>query len=247
MIQLDHVGLRFRKYGERRASLKQTVLNTVFRKSYGPKGEFWLYRDLNLCIEHGQRIGIIGANAAGKSTLLKLICGIYYPTTGRVHVAGRIAPLIELGAGFNLELSGIENIFLNGALLGFSPDQMRRKVDGIIEFAGLGNFAATPIKYYSSGMLLRLGFSIATDIEPEVLLVDELFAGGDAEFVDRAKQRMNKLLDSSHIVVLVSHDLNLIAQMCNRVIWLDHGGVMMDGRPEDVCQAYLSHKPAGTV
>ncbi len=237
-IALDGVSLRFRKYGEKRATLKQTVINAIFRRTYQTVGDFWLFKDLDLAVEHGQRLGIIGPNAAGKSTLLKLICGIFQPTAGRISVRGRLAPLIELGAGFNHELSGIENIYLNGALLGFGPSQMGAKIERILDFAGLSDFAQTPIKYYSTGMLLRLAFSVATDIEPEILLVDEIFAGGDAQFVAKATERMNKLMDSSHIVILVSHDLRLIQRMCNRVIWLDHGRIAMDGTARDVCRSY---------
>ncbi len=237
-IRLEEVSLRFKKY-EQRPTLKQTVLNTLFRRKYHAGGEFWLYRGLNLSVTHGQRLGIIGPNAAGKSTLLKLICGVYEPTAGRIHVAGKVAPLIELGAGFNPELSGQENIFLNGALLGFGPAEMKQKVDRIIEFAGLAEFAQTPIKYYSTGMLLRLAFSVATDVNPEILIVDEVFAGGDVEFVHKARNRMGELMDNSHVVILVSHELHLIRQLCNRAIWLDHGSIVMDGQPEEVCKEYL--------
>ena len=239
-VVLRGVGLRFKRYADKRPMLKQTVLNAIFGRKYSSTNDFWIFRNFDLSVRHGQRLGIIGSNGAGKSTLLKLMCGIYRASEGQVCVAGRIAPLIELGAGFNPELSGVENVFLNGALLGFSAGQMDRKVGRIIEFAGLEEFARTPIKYYSTGMLMRLAFAVATDIEPEVLLVDEIFAGGDAEFVAKAKARMNRLMDDSHVVVLVSHELKLIREMCNRAIWLDHGKVRMDGQPEEVCREYLA-------
>jgi ABC-type polysaccharide/polyol phosphate transport system ATPase subunit len=243
-IELENVSLRFRVFADRNPVLKQVLLNKIMRRKYvaSESEHFWLYRCLNLRFDHGERIGIVGSNGAGKSTLLKVIAGIYHPTTGTVSVRGKLAPLIELGAGFNPELSGLENIFLNGAFLGFSHDEMAKKVDPILDFAGLREFAKVPVKYYSSGMMLRLGFSIATDITPEILILDEIFAAGDADFRAKAQDRMNKLLDNSHIVVIVSHDMNLVQKICTRVIWIDHGIVVMDGDPGDVCGAYLSKR-----
>lgn len=239
-VALENVSLRFRKYGSHRPTLKQTVINKIFRRTYREVSDYWLFEGLNLRIEHGQRLGVVGANGAGKSTLMKLICGIYKPTSGAVRVSGQIAPLLELGAGFNPELSGTENVFLNGAMLGFGPSEMEAKLDRIIEFSGLQEFASTPIKYYSTGMLLRLAFSVATDIEPEILIVDEIFAGGDAEFVTKAKDRMMKLMDDSHIVITVSHDLKVIRDLCNRAIWLDRGRIVADGDPAEICKEYLN-------
>ena len=237
-IELASVSLRFRKYGDSGPSLKEAVLNWVFRHNYCRTTDFWIYRDLTLRIDHGQRVGIIGPNGAGKSTLLKVISGIYHPTAGMVRVTGNIAPLIELGAGLNPELSGRENVYLMGALLGFGPGIMETKVEGILHFAGLEEFAGTPIKYYSTGMLLRLAFSIATDVDPEILLVDEVFAGGDAEFVQKATQRMRRLMDASHIVFMVSHDMNLVRNMCSRVIWIEQGRIEADGKPDSICSQY---------
>ena len=240
MIDLEAVSLRFRKYGDSSPTLKQTVLNTIFRRSYGQVRDFWIFRDLAIQFRHGDRVGLIGANGAGKSTLLKVIAGIYHPTGGTVRVCGNVAPLIEFGAGLNPDLSGIENIYLNGALLGFRPREMAGKIQGILEFAGLNDFAQTPVKYYSSGMVMRLAFSIATDIDPEILLIDEVFAAGDAEFMGRATARMHRLLDTSHIVVLVSHNMDLIKDMCSRVVWLHEGRVRRDGDADSVCGEYLS-------
>jgi lipopolysaccharide transport system ATP-binding protein len=245
-IRLENVALRFRLYNDRSPFLKQFIINKVFRRTpMKAKSEFWIYDGLNLTIEHGERLGIIGSNGAGKSTMLKMISGIYYPTSGTVRVCGRIAPLLELGAGFNPELSGVENIYLNGAFLGFSHREMATKVERILDFAELREFSQTPIKYYSSGMMLRLAFSVATDMVPEILLIDEIFSAGDASFVGRARARMKSLMDTSHIVVLVSHDLNLIKEMSQRVIWLKKGKVEMDGDPATVCEAYLNEQVPG--
>lgn len=244
-IRLEGVSLRFRKYGESHPTFKKAVIDALFRRQDRQPDRTWIMFDkLDMGIEHGQRLGLIGANGAGKSTLLKLICGVYAPSVGQISITGRIAPILELGAGFNPEMSGVENIFLNGALLGFSRREMAAKVDRIFEFSGLRESASTPVKYYSTGMLLRLAFAIATDTDPEILLVDEVFAAGDAEFVTKAKARMRALIGASHIVVMVSHDLELIEQMCNRVIWLDHGRVVQDGDAREVCRAYLAHAHA---
>jgi ABC-type polysaccharide/polyol phosphate transport system ATPase subunit len=243
-VVLDHVALRFRVFADHSPLLKQFILNQVLgrNRQIQHHQDFWLYRDLNLTIEHGQRVGIVGSNGAGKSTLLKVISGIYHPTSGSLRIRGRIAPLIELGGGFNPELSGLENIYLNGAFLGFSHREMADKVDRILDFANLREFSQMPVKYYSSGMVLRLGFSIATDIVPEILLLDEIFSAGDAEFRVKAQARMHELLTSSHIVVFVSHDLAMVQEVCNRAIWIDHGLVVLDGAPREVCQAYVEKR-----
>ncbi len=242
-IDLANVSMRFRSYSDSLPSFKQTVLKKLLRRESSQRQEFWLYRDLNLTIEHGSRVGVLGPNGAGKSTLLKMICGIYHPTKGTIRVTGRVAPLIEIGAGMLPELSGAENIVLNGVLLGFRHREMLEKVDRIIDFAGLQEFRDMPIKYYSTGMLMRLAFSTATDIDPEILLIDEVFAGGDAEFVQRAKARMDRLLDDSNIVVLVSHQLDLINQVCTRAIWIERGQIVQDGEPRAVTEQYLESIP----
>jgi ABC-type polysaccharide/polyol phosphate transport system ATPase subunit len=236
-LAFEHVSLRFRKHWAGR-QFRQIALDALRRRAPPQTEEVWLYRDLSFEVTHGERVGLVGGNGAGKSTLLKVILGVYRPTIGRVLVQGRISALIELGAGFNPELSGAENILLSGTLLGFSPREMRVKTDRILEFAGLEESRNTPTKYYSSGMLLRLAFSIATDIEPEILLLDEIFAVGDAEFSKRAMQRMRELLDTSHIAVIVSHNLTLVQEFCTRVLWLRAGTIMEDGDPETVCRAY---------
>jgi ABC-type polysaccharide/polyol phosphate transport system ATPase subunit len=242
-IRLEQVGLRFRVYGHRFPSLKEALFNRLRRRERSDR-ELWLYHGLDLTVPSGCRLGVIGRNGAGKSTLLKMICGIYFPRLGRVSVQGRVAPLIELSAGLNPELSGEENVLLNGALLGFSRRQMLGKLDGILDFTQLRDQRHLPVKYYSNGMLMRLAFAVASDVEPEILLLDEVFSVGDAEFVLRARDRLNKLIDHSHIVIVVSHQLDLIQRMCNRVIWIDRGQVAADGAPDQVIAAYQQSVPA---
>jgi len=236
-LAFDRVCLRFRTHQSGR-QFRQIALDALRRKAPVRTDEFWLYRDLSFHIEHGERVGIIGGNGAGKSTLLKVVLGVYRPTSGRVSVRGSVSALIELGAGFNPELSSTENILLSGIFLGFKPKEMKAKTEQILDFAGLQGFRDTPIKYYSSGMLLRLAFAIATDINPEILLIDEIFGAGDAEFSGRAMNRMRQLLDTAHIAVLVSHNLTLIEEFCTRVLWLRAGTIVEDGDPHTVCRAY---------
>ncbi len=200
--------------------------------------EFDALKNLNLSFSGGDRVGIIGLNGAGKSTLLKMIVGIYPPQHGAIHVRGKVTPLIELGTGFDHELSGRENIYLNGALLGRSYKQMRAMEDAIIEFSDLEEKIDMPIKYYSSGMMGRLAFSIGTIMEPEILLVDEVFSTGDAQFVQKARVRMEQLISKSSVVVIVSHSMEHIIQFCNRVIVLDKGVVVGDGDPVDMVNYY---------
>jgi ABC-type polysaccharide/polyol phosphate transport system ATPase subunit len=244
-VCLDAVALRFRLYGDRFPSLKQAFFGRL-RGRRAPRTDFWLYDCLSLQLPAGCRLGLIGRNAAGKSTLLKMICGVYHPTRGAVRVRGRIAPLIELGAGMNPELSGRENVLLNGAILGLSRRQMLQKIEPIFEFAGLGDHRDLAVKYYSTGMLMRLAFAIATDVDPQVLLIDEVFSVGDAEFMARARQRLDCLVDQSHIVVVVSHQMEQIQRLCNRAVWLDQGRIAADGPPDAVIAAYTaSLTPAG--
>lgn len=241
-IELRGIGMRFRTFSSRRTGLKEALFNRIFRMKIRPRQqeELWALRDVDLKIEHGERVGILGRNGAGKSTLLKLMAGIYMPSAGRLEINGRVAPLTDLGTGFQPELSARENILLYGALLGFRRATLEQRVGKIIEFAQLEAFQEMPVKYFSTGMMMRLAFSAATDIEPEVLLIDEVFAGGDASFMVRARERMLQLIDQSRLLVLVSHNIGLIREMCNRVLWLDGGSIHMDGPPEEVCDRYLA-------
>lgn len=241
LIEVRGASLRFVTYTDKQYSLKRAVLDLVLRRE-GPKptNEFWALRDIDLTVRKGERLGILGSNGAGKSTLLRLLARIYTPTTGRVVVRGRVAPLIEMGAGFNPELSGRDNILLNGAMLGFRRRDMERKIEGIHAFTGLREFEGLPLKYYSSGMYMRLAFAVATEVEPDVLLIDESLGVGDAAFVDKAKARIHSLLDRSHVVIVVSHDMDALRQMCTRGVWMKKGRVVGDGPIDETVDRYLA-------
>ena len=209
--------------------------------------EFRALRGISMEFNDGDRVGIIGHNGAGKSTLLKAICRIYEPSEGSISVEGQIAPLLEIGAGFHTEFTGRENIYLNGTILGFSSKQLLEIEKEIISFAELEEFIDTPVKYYSTGMYLRLAFSIATAVHPDILILDEVFAGGDAGFVEKANSRMQEMIDKSSIMLLVSHDIELLKKYCNRVVWIDHGVVVQDGPAQEVLDCYVTSRGVGSV
>ena len=241
LSELNGVSLRFVNYADKQYSLKRAMLDLVLRReSDVPRGEFWALRDISFAIEQGERIGIVGGNGAGKSTLLRLLARIYPPTSGRIAIRGNVAPLIEMGAGFNPELSGTDNIVFNGAMLGFSKSEMLAKAAGIYEFTGLEEFADLPLKYYSSGMYMRLAFAIATEVHPDILLIDEALGVGDAAFVAKAKARLRGLVDRSKVVVIVSHDMDSLREFCTRGLWVQHGRVVADGPIEQVIDEYLA-------
>jgi ABC-type polysaccharide/polyol phosphate transport system ATPase subunit len=240
LVELRAISLRFVTYHDKQYSFKRSAIDLLLRREAPPaSNDFWALRDVNLRMTKGERVGILGFNGAGKSTLLRLLARIYTPTSGQLMVKGTVAPLIEMGAGFNPELSGHDNIMLNGAMLGIRPREMRKKIDGIYEFTGLREFADLPLKYYSSGMYARLAFAIATEVDPEILLIDESLGAGDVIFVDRAKARINELLDRSNLVVIVSHDLGSLNKMCTRGIWMHEGRVKADGPISDTITSYL--------
>jgi lipopolysaccharide transport system ATP-binding protein len=238
-IQTDSLSVKFRIYKNRNLSLKEFIVNRMFGQGERDRHtEFFAVNNLTLRIASGERLGIVGLNGAGKSTLLKTIAGIYFPHSGRIRINGRITPLMELGAGFDLEQTGYENIYLNGALLGFSPSEMKEKEQAIAEFSELGDFLNLPIKYYSSGMYGRLSFSIAAMTNPEILIIDEVFSTGDAHFVEKSSQRILQLVEQSQIVIIVSHNLDQIENLCNRVIVMDKGTILMDGKPKETLDFY---------
>lgn len=236
IITVDHVSMMFHMNRNRSTSLKEWLIDRVRgRLEYQ---DFFALQDVSLTVNRGEVIGVIGRNGSGKSTLLKVISGIYKPTVGKVVTAGRVAPMLELGSGFDYELSGHENIFLNGAILGFDEAFLKAKYDEIVEFSELDDFISQPIKTYSSGMLMRLAFSIATLVEPEILIVDEILAVGDERFQRKSHERMLQLMQGGATVLLVSHNIDQIRQLCHRALWLDGGHVMRCGEVNAVCDSY---------
>ena len=236
IITVDNVSVHFRMDKNHTTSLKEWVVS--FLKGKQQYEEFHALENVTFDVKRGEIFGVIGRNGAGKSTLLKVVSGIYKPTSGKAVSAGRIAPMLELGSGFDQELSGHDNIFLNGAILGFSEDFLKEKYDEIVAFSELGEFIHQPIKTYSSGMMMRLAFSVATIVEPEILIVDESLAVGDASFQQKSRARMLELMKGGTTVLFVSHTMSQIREMCDRVLWLDHGTVKMIGETQQVCDAY---------
>ena len=244
-ITVEKLSIKFRIYHDRSPSLKEYFANMFKSKVQNSHSDFWAVKDVSFEIKAGDRVGVIGHNGAGKSTLLKALCRVYEASDGSILVDGRIAPLLEIGAGFHPEFTGRENIYLNGSILGYSKQQIRKIEPEVIAFAELDEFIDTPVKYYSTGMYMRLGFSLATAIHPDILILDEIFAGGDAAFMVKAKKRMHDLIDMADIMIMVSHDHQLVKSLCNRVIWMDHGQVVADGAPDDIVDRYLAGKLNG--
>lgn len=236
MIQVDNVSMRFKLAHDRISSLKEYMTKLIKRELRHE--EFWALKNVSFNVSKGEVVGIIGKNGAGKSTLLKIISGILKPTKGSVTCSGSIVPMLELGSGFDHDLTGRENIFLNGAILGYGKEFLESKFEEILDFSELGRFIDVPIRNYSSGMLMRLAFSIATMVNPEILIVDEILAVGDAAFQEKSKARMMELMSGGTTVLFVSHSLDQIREMCNRVIWLDSGKIKMIGETQKVCDAY---------
>lgn len=238
IIKLENVNLLFKVWREKRI---KDILIPGSKKfnDFDKDGKVHAIRDMSLTINEGERVAIIGHNGAGKSTLLKMISGIYPPTSGRLTVEGRISSMFELATGFEMELNGWDNIYLRGLMLGETPNSIKLKMKEIAEFSELGEFLNMPVKYYSSGMFVRLAFSISTAIQPDILMLDEVVAAGDAAFINKATQRMKEMISISKIMLLVTHIMNSAIEMCNRCIWLERGSIMMDGRPEEVTNAYI--------
>lgn len=239
LIHLDCVNLVFNVRRHGRVCLKDYVLHGMFRRRRENMLEIHALKDIDLRIEEGDRLGIIGANGAGKSTLLKLLAGVYPPTSGRRAVSGRVSSLFDIALGFEMEANGWENIAYRGYLQGETPRSVRGKTQAIAEFSELGQFLDVPVRYYSAGMLVRLAFSIATAIEPEILIVDEVLAAGDLSFQAKAYQRMQSLISRAKAVIVVSHNLDSLRQLCDRTIWLDHGRIRMADRSSEVIDAYI--------
>ena len=237
VIEVKNVSVRFRMANDRVSGIKEYVIQRL--KGKLKYTEFEALKDVSFTVKKGEVVGLIGHNGAGKSTLLKVISGILRPSEGSVTVRGNIVPMLELGSGFDMDLTGRENIFLNGAILGYSEEFLKAKYQEIVDFSELStDFLNMPLRNYSSGMMARLAFSVATVVEPEVLIVDEVLAVGDADFQKKSMKRMMELMSGGTTVLFVSHSLGQIQKMCNRVVWLDHGRVVEVGRSEIVCANY---------
>lgn len=235
-IRLENISVRYRVPHERYATLKEHTIRLLQRRVQ--YDDFLALREVSMTMRRGEVVGIIGRNGAGKSTLLKVIGRVLRPTRGRVLIRGRVAPLLEFGAGFHPELTGRENIFLNGAILGFSRAQMQAKFDRIVDFAELRDFIDAPLRTYSSGMVARLGFAVATDIEPDVLIIDEVLSVGDAAFQLKSAERIQSFRATDATILLVSHNLASVEAMCDRAIWLERGQIVAEGAASSVVRQY---------
>ncbi|BCJ93368.1 teichoic acid ABC transporter ATP-binding protein [Anaerocolumna cellulosilytica] len=235
-VDVSHVSMRFNLASQKVDNLKEYFIKLIRREL--KYKEFWALQDVSLRIDQGDRVGILGLNGAGKSTLLKIIAGVLKPTEGSVTVKGRIAPLLELGAGFEKEYTGAENIYLYGAVLGYPREFIAEKYNEIIEFSELGKFIDVPLKNYSSGMKSRLGFSIATIVEPDVLILDEVLAVGDAKFKKKCEAKIQSMFDKGVTVLFVSHSLAQVQKICNKAILLEKGKVIAQGGIEEVSAIY---------
>ncbi|MGN1268876.1 MAG: ABC transporter ATP-binding protein [Candidatus Aphodocola sp.] len=238
MINIEHVSMKFNLGIEKDFSIKQAFVNLFTKKNRRRKEEFWALKDVNFHIGKGEVVGLIGSNGAGKSTLLKVVSGVMKPTKGKVDVHGVISPMIELGAGFDGNLTARENIYLNGAILGYSKKFLDSKFDEIVEFSELKDFLEVPVKNFSSGMTAKLAFSIATIVNPEILIVDEILSVGDIKFQEKSKKKMMEMIKGGTTVLYVSHSLQSIKELCTKVVWLEHGKVIKIGDTKEICDEY---------
>lgn len=239
-VELERVNLMFPRPVGGRGRFRDWVVHPFRLPADEPSQSVHAIRDVTLHVEEGQRLGIIGSNGAGKSSLLKILAGVYAPTTGHRRVEGRISSLFELLVGFDPDSTGRENIYFRGYLQGETPRSLSRIAGQIADFAELGRFLDMPVRCYSSGMLVRLAFAIATAVDPEVLLIDEFLSAGDLDFQVKARQRIDELIAKARLMVIVSHDLDSIRRLCSRVVWLRQGSIFADGRPEDVISSFES-------
>ncbi|MGH9760211.1 MAG: ABC transporter ATP-binding protein [Blastocatellia bacterium] len=237
VVSLDDLSVRLSLQKERVTSIREYTVR-LLKGQRVKREEFWPLKHISFDIEKGEVFGIVGANGAGKSTLLRVIGGILRPTTGTVEVRGRIAPLIELGAGFDPEMTGRENIFLYGSMLGFSTKRLNGRLNDIVTFSELEEFLDVPVKNYSSGMMARLAFAVATDVDPDILLIDELLSVGDAAFQEKCEDRIREFRRRGVSILLVSHNAKTIVEMCSRAAWLDHGRLVMSGPAKEVVARY---------
>ena len=236
ILDISHVGMKFNLSKEKVDNIKEYVIK--FFKKQLHYNEFWALKDISFKVNEGDRVGILGLNGAGKSTLLKVISGVFKPTEGKITVNGKIVPLLELGAGFDAQYTGGENIFLYGTVLGYSREFLKEKYNEIVEFSGLGDFIDVPIKNYSSGMRARLGFSIATIVDPEILILDEVLSVGDKKFRRKSLKKIQSMMKSNVTVLFVSHNTDQIREICNKAILLEHGKLIAKGEVNEVCDLY---------
>lgn len=237
IIEAENVTVRFRLTDDKILSLKEFAMRKLSRTLNFK--EFYALSDVSFRVKRGEVVGIIGRNGSGKSTLLKVIAGILKPYKGSIKCDGVIAPMLELGSGFDPDLTGRENVFLNGAILGYGKEFLQNKFDEILEFSELGEFIDVPIRNYSSGMMMRLAFSVATLVNPDILIVDEILAVGDAAFQEKCQRRMSEMMSGGTTVLIVSHSIQQIRELCSRVIWLENGRIKMIGKTEEVCGQYV--------
>ncbi len=243
MIKIENVSMKFNLEIEKDFSMKQAFVNLFTKKKKKKKNEdFWALKDVSFNIGKGEVVGLIGSNGAGKSTLLKVVSGVMKPTKGKVKVKGVISPMIELGAGFDGNLTARENIYLNGAILGYSKEFLDDKFDEIVEFSELKDFLDVPVKNFSSGMTAKLAFSIATIVNPEILIVDEILSVGDIKFQEKSKKKMMEMIKGGTTVLYVSHSLESIKDLCTKVVWLEHGKVVKMGDTNKICDDYYKEQ-----
>ena len=238
MIRVEHVSMKFNLGIEKNYSMKEAFIAMFDKKRRQKPTEFWALDDLTFNVKKGEVVGLIGSNGAGKSTLLKVVSGVMKPTKGKVEVRGIISPMIELGAGFDLELTARENIYLNGAVLGYSKEFLEEKFDDIVKFSELEEFLDVPVKNFSSGMTAKLAFSIATVVNPEILIVDEILSVGDIKFQEKSKGKLLEMIKGGTTVLYVSHSLESIKDLCDKVIWIEHGKLIKMGNAKEICDEY---------
>ena len=242
MIRIKNVSMKFNMDIEKDFSMKQAFINFFTKKKKKKTEYFWALKNVTFSVNKGDVVGLIGSNGAGKSTLLKVVSGVMKPTSGKVEVDGVISPMIELGAGFDQNLTARENIYLNGAILGYSKKFLDSKFDEIVEFSELKDFLDVPVKNFSSGMTAKLAFSIATIVDPEILIVDEILSVGDLRFQEKSKNKMMEMIKGGTTVLYVSHSLESIKDLCNKVVWLDHGQVVKMGDTKEICDEYYKEQ-----
>lgn len=242
MINIENVSMKFNLGIEKDFSMKQAFINIFKGKNKKKPEDFWALKNVNFHINKGEVVGLIGSNGAGKSTLLKVVSGVMKPTSGKVTVNGVISPMIELGAGFDANLTARENIYLNGAILGYSKQFLDDKFEEIVEFSELRDFLDVPVKNFSSGMTAKLAFSIATIVNPEILIVDEILSVGDIKFQEKSKKKMMEMIKGGTTVLYVSHSMQSIEDLCTKVVWLEHGKVIKMGDTKKICEEYYKEQ-----